>query len=50
MNRRCAELGRTITYGLSACVLMADTDDAAIAIAEGYMAQLDRGHDVAALR
>jgi alkanesulfonate monooxygenase SsuD/methylene tetrahydromethanopterin reductase-like flavin-dependent oxidoreductase (luciferase family) len=42
MNRRCKELGRSMTYGLSACVLMADTDDKAIAIAEGYMAQLDR--------
>ena len=42
MNRRCAELGRTMSYALSACVLMADTDAEAIAIAEGYMAQLDR--------
>jgi FMNH2-dependent dimethyl sulfone monooxygenase len=43
MNRRCAELGRTMKYCLSVCVLMADTDDEASAIAEGYMAQLE--HD-----
>jgi len=40
MERRCRELGRTMQYGLSACVLTADTDAEAIAIADGYMAQL----------
>jgi FMNH2-dependent dimethyl sulfone monooxygenase len=42
MERRCGELGREMQYGLSACVLMADTDDQAIAIADGYVAQLAR--------
>jgi FMNH2-dependent dimethyl sulfone monooxygenase len=37
MNRRCAELGRRMEYGLSACILMADTDTDAVAIAEDYM-------------
>ena len=40
MERRCRELGRTMQYGLSACVLTADTDAEAIAIADCYMAQL----------
>jgi FMNH2-dependent dimethyl sulfone monooxygenase len=43
MEQRCGELGRKMQYGLSACVLMADTDREAIAIADGYMAQL--AHD-----
>jgi FMNH2-dependent dimethyl sulfone monooxygenase len=43
MNKRCAEIGRRMKYGLSACILMADTDADAIAIADGYMAQLE--HD-----
>ena len=43
MEQRCRELGRTMQYGLSACVLIADTDAEAIAIADGYMAQL--AHD-----
>ena len=42
MERRCSELGRKMQYGLSACVLMADTDEEAIAIADGYLAQLAR--------
>ena len=42
MNQRCAELGRRMTYGLSACVLMADTDAEAVEIAEDYMAHLAR--------
>ena len=42
MEQRCGELGRKMQYGLSACVLMADTDREAIAIADGYMAQLAR--------
>jgi FMNH2-dependent dimethyl sulfone monooxygenase len=42
MQQRCGELGRKMQYGLSACVLMADTDEDAIAIADGYMAQLAR--------
>jgi FMNH2-dependent dimethyl sulfone monooxygenase len=40
MERRCAELGRRMEYGLSACILMADTDEDAIAIADDYMAHL----------
>jgi dimethylsulfone monooxygenase len=43
MRQRCRELGRKMQYGLSACVLMADTDEEAIAIADGYLAQL--AHD-----
>src|SRR5262249_36564632 len=43
MNRRCAEVGRKMRYCLSVCVLMADTDEEATKIAEGYMAQLE--HD-----
>ena len=43
MERRCRELGRKMQYGISACVLTADTDEEAIAIADGYMAQL--AHD-----
>jgi len=43
MERRCGELGRKMQYGLSACVLIADTDEDAIAIADGYVAQL--AHD-----
>jgi FMNH2-dependent dimethyl sulfone monooxygenase len=43
MEQRCRELGRVMQYGLSACVLMADTDAEAIATADGYMAQL--AHD-----
>jgi dimethylsulfone monooxygenase len=42
MERRCRELGRKMQYGLSACVLVADTDEEAIAIADGYIAQLAR--------
>jgi dimethylsulfone monooxygenase len=42
MERRCRELGRTMQYGLSACILTADTDADAIAIADDYMAHLDR--------
>src|SRR5262245_20942109 len=42
MEQRCRELGRKMQYGLSACVLTADTDEAAIAIADGYLAQLER--------
>lgn len=42
MNRRCAEVGRRMTYCLSACVLMGETDDDGNAIADGYMAQLER--------
>jgi FMNH2-dependent dimethyl sulfone monooxygenase len=42
MERRCSELGRKMQYGLSACVLMADTDGEAIDIADGYLAQLAR--------
>ena len=47
MERRCGELGRKMKYCLSACVLMADTDEDAIAIAEGYMAQLARDPSIA---
>jgi len=43
MERRCAELGRKMHYGLSACVLIGDTDEEAIAVADGYAAQL--AHD-----
>ena len=43
MEQRCREFGRKMRYGISACVLTADTDQAAIAIADGYMAQL--AHD-----
>jgi dimethylsulfone monooxygenase len=43
MERRCRELGRKMQYGISACVLIAETDEEAIAIANGYMAQL--AHD-----
>jgi FMNH2-dependent dimethyl sulfone monooxygenase len=42
MERRCGELGRKMQYGLSACVLMGDTDEEAIAIADGYLAHLAR--------
>jgi dimethylsulfone monooxygenase len=40
MERRCRELGRKMQYGISACVLIAETDDEAIAIANGYMSQV----------
>lgn len=40
MERRCRELGRKLRYGISACVLLADSDQEAIAIADDYMAQL----------
>jgi len=43
MGQRCRELGRKMKYGISACVLTADTDAEAIAIADGYMTQL--AHD-----
>jgi dimethylsulfone monooxygenase len=43
MERRCGELGRKMQYCLSACVLIGDTDEEAIAIADGYVAQLQ--HD-----
>jgi FMNH2-dependent dimethyl sulfone monooxygenase len=43
MEQRCSELGRKMQYGISACVLTADTEEEAIAIADGYMAQL--AHD-----
>jgi dimethylsulfone monooxygenase len=40
MERRCAELGRKMQYGINACVLIADTDAQAVAIADDWMAQL----------
>jgi alkanesulfonate monooxygenase SsuD/methylene tetrahydromethanopterin reductase-like flavin-dependent oxidoreductase (luciferase family) len=43
MEQRCREIGRKMQYGMSACVLTADTDAEAIAIADGYMEQL--AHD-----
>jgi dimethylsulfone monooxygenase len=39
MEGRCRELGRTMHYGLSACMLIGDTDEEAIAVADGYAAQ-----------
>jgi FMNH2-dependent dimethyl sulfone monooxygenase len=42
MRQRANALGRKMQYGMSACVLMAGTDADAIAIADGYMAQLER--------
>jgi len=42
MEQRCRELGRTMQYGLSACILTADSDAQAIATADDYMAHLDR--------
>jgi dimethylsulfone monooxygenase len=42
MERRCRELGRKMQYGINACVLIADTDEEAVAIADDYLAQLAR--------
>jgi FMNH2-dependent dimethyl sulfone monooxygenase len=42
MQRRCAGLGRKMEYGINACVLIADTDAEANAIADDYLAQLAR--------
>jgi dimethylsulfone monooxygenase len=42
MDARCAELGRKMKYGISACILLADTDAEAVAIADGYMDDLAR--------
>jgi FMNH2-dependent dimethyl sulfone monooxygenase len=42
MEQRCRELGRKIQYGVSACVLVADTDEEAVAIADDYLAHLAR--------
>jgi FMNH2-dependent dimethyl sulfone monooxygenase len=42
MEQRTRELGRKMRYGINACLLMADTDAEAIAIADGWMEQLSR--------
>jgi FMNH2-dependent dimethyl sulfone monooxygenase len=42
MERRTRELGRKMRYGINACLLMADTDEQALAIAEDWMKQLAR--------
>ena len=42
MEQRCAALGRKMRYGINACVLLADTDAQAVAIAEDYLAALAR--------
>ena len=42
MERRTRELGRKMRYGINACLLMADTDAEAQAIADDWMAQLAR--------
>ncbi len=38
MRRKCAALGRSMRFGLSACVILADSDDEAIALAADYKA------------
>ncbi len=40
MASRCRHYGTKVSYGINACVLIADTDAEANAIAEGYLAQL----------
>jgi FMNH2-dependent dimethyl sulfone monooxygenase len=42
MEQRCAALGRKMHYGINACVLIAETDAEAVAVAEDYLAQLAR--------
>ncbi len=42
MERRVAERGRRMGYGVNACLLMAETDAQAIALADDWMAQLAR--------
>ena len=42
MECRCAEHGRSMKYGINACVLIADTDQEAVGIAEDYLAHLAR--------
>ncbi len=42
MERRVAELGRRMTYGVNACMLIGETDEEAVAIADDYLSQLAR--------
>ena len=42
MERRVAEYGRTMNYGVNACMLIGETDEEAIAVADDYLAQLAR--------
>jgi FMNH2-dependent dimethyl sulfone monooxygenase len=42
MQKRVAELGRAMQYGVNSALIMADTDAQAIAIAEGWEQQLAR--------
>ncbi len=42
MEQRTRALGRKMSYGINACLLMADTDEQAVAVAEGWMEQLSR--------
>jgi len=42
MEQRVGALGRKMGYGINACLLMADTDEQAIAMADGWMEQLAR--------
>jgi len=40
MEKRTRELGRKMNYGINGVVLLADTDEEAVAIGDGYLAQL----------
>ena len=42
MERKVAEYGRTMKYGINACMLIGDTDEEAVAVADDYLAQLAR--------
>ena len=42
MERRVAQYGRTMKYGLNACMIIGETDQEAIDVADDYLAQLAR--------
>lgn len=47
MERRCAELGRRMRYGMNACIIIGDTDVEARAIAQDYLAEIERDPSIA---